>query len=86
MEKIKVVSPALQINEHSVPMLFSHGCVDHIVPYNQAEHLLEALDSYHVPYDFVQFDRSGHNMGWQPKKQQQFLNTLKEYLNRYMPL
>ena len=86
MEKIKVVSPALQINEMSVPMLFSHGCVDHIVPYSQAEHLLEALDSHHVPYDFIQFDRGGHNMGWQPKKQQQFLNTLKEYLTRYMPL
>lgn len=52
----------------------------------QAEHLLEALDKHQVPYTFIQFDRSGHNMGWQPKKQQEFFDSLKVYLNRYMPL
>lgn len=86
MEKIKPVSPALQVNENTVPILFSHGCDDHIVIYKQAEHLLEALDKHQVPYTFIQFDRSGHNMGWQPKKQQEFFDSLKVYLNRYMPL
>lgn len=85
IKKIVPVSPALLVDKNSVPILFAHGKVDHIVPYTQAEHLLEALRKNKTSYDFIEFEKSGHNLGWQPKKMTQFMDTLSEYLSKYMP-
>ncbi|SDD54443.1 Acetyl esterase/lipase [Paenibacillus sp. CF095] len=84
--KITPVSPALLVNKDSVPILFAHGKVDRIVPFAEAEHLLEALQKNNVLYDFIEFEKSGHNLGWQPKKMTQFMDKLSEYLDKYMPL
>ena len=86
MEEAKKVSPALLVNENTVPIVFCHGKEDHIVFYIQAEHLLEKLDQYHVPYDFIQFEKSGHNLGWQKKKSIEYMDKLSEYLATYMPV
>lgn len=86
INKIIPVSPALLVNKNSVPILFAHGKEDHIVVYRQAEHLLDALKKNNVSYDFIEFEKSGHNLGWQPKKMTQFMDKLSEYLDRYMPL
>ncbi|WP_411347027.1 prolyl oligopeptidase family serine peptidase [Paenibacillus sp. WLX2291] len=85
-EKIKSVSPTLLINKHSAPILFAHGKEDRIVPYQQAESLLNVLNNNNISYDFIEFKKSGHRLNWQPKKMTEFINKLSDYLNKYMPI
>lgn len=86
LNKIKQVSPSLQVGVHSPPLLFAHGKLDKIVIYRQAEHLLDALNKTGAKYEFIEFEKSGHNMGWQKDKMQAFMDKLDEYLKTYMPI
>lgn len=85
IEKIKPISPALLVNENTVPILFAHGKEDHIVIYRQAEYLLKALDENGTSYDFVEFERAGHGLNYQPREMRRFMNLLSDYLEKYMP-
>lgn len=86
VEKITPISPALLVNENTVPILFAHGKEDHIVIYRQAEYLLDALDENKVPYDFIEFERVGHALNYQPKEMTRFMNLLSDYLEKFMPV
>lgn len=84
LNKIKQVSPSLLVNANSPPLLFAHGKLDNIVIYRQAEHLLNALNKTGAKYEFIEFEKSGHNMGWQKDKMQIYMDRLDDYLNTYM--
>jgi len=44
----------------SVPLILLQGLDDKVVPPNQAEMMIEALDSKCLPYAYVAFEGEGH--------------------------
>lgn len=53
-------SPINQIGQIRSPMLVMQGLQDHVVPPNQAEHVVAALAANKVPYVYETFAEEGH--------------------------
>jgi acetyl esterase/lipase len=53
IEKLKAVSPALQVTEKAPPFLIIHGDADPLVPLDQSEKLLAALKAANVPCELI---------------------------------
>ena len=77
------ISPAALVSEDTVPTLLAYGPKDKVIPINLKYSLMEALDKYHVPYDFIEFPHSGHTMALDPDKMQEYADKANEYLNKY---
>lgn len=55
-------SPALQVDKLNIPLLIMAGEKDRIVPYEQAETLIEALEKHNKIHEFIEFDDAGHDL------------------------
>lgn len=86
MQSMRKVSPSLLVDRNTAPTLFAHGKCDKIVPYTQAEYLLEALQKHHVAYDFMEFPKSGHRLQWEHKRYIDFLHRMDIFLDTAMPV
>ena len=80
---IAAMSPAALVREDTVPTLSAYGPRDKMVPAQLKYHLFEALEKYHVPYDYVEYPNSNHALYDDPKAQREFLKKLDEYCVRY---
>lgn len=80
---VRDMSPALLVNEDSVPILCAYGPRDKMVPANLKFYLFEALEKYHVPYDYVEYPHSNHGLYDDPTAQKVFLEKLDEYCEIY---
>lgn len=56
------VSPARHPEMLRVPLLLAHGRQDPIVPFEQSQRLLTALQRVHAPVESVNFPKSGHGV------------------------
>ena len=54
-------NPITYVHQDEPPMLIVHGTDDKLVPYEQAEHLADAMDKVHAPYRFHTVVGGGHN-------------------------
>jgi acetyl esterase/lipase len=61
MELARSASPTSYMHADEPPMLVVHGTSDRLVPYNQAELLVEAMDKAGAPYYFHTVVGGGHN-------------------------
>lgn len=82
-EQIRDISPARQINESSVPTLLGYGLRDHVVPANQKDILLKALEDYGVPHDYLVFPNSNHGMYADLDRLQAFIYLSLLYCEQY---
>lgn len=85
-DEVKDISAYMWVNENSVPTLCAYGKYDRVCPYQSANHLIDALKRYQVPYDYIEFPHSGHGLQNDNKLYEAFMEKLDEYLNRYMPV
>lgn len=53
IEKLKQVSPALQVTDQAPPFLIIHGDADPVVPLEQSKKLLSALQAAGVPAELI---------------------------------
>jgi len=53
-------SPINYVDQLSCPIIFFHGLEDKVVPINQAEMMVEALEKKGIPVSFVPFEGEGH--------------------------
>ena len=56
---VKSISPALWIDENTVPTIAAYGGKDWLVPSTHAEKVREALETHHVPHVFIIYPNSG---------------------------
>ena len=82
-QEIQKISPAGIVSDDSVPSLIAYGRIDHCVPVNQKNYLMEAYLLHDVPYDYIEFPKSNHGMYNDPDKLQEFLEKSLEYAERY---
>lgn len=60
LDAIRKISPALQVTSDSPPFLLIHGDADVVVPLQQSERMLAALESAKVPAKLVVKKGGGH--------------------------
>lgn len=82
-EQIREISPAGQISENSVPTLLGYGLRDHVVPANQKDMLLKALEEHQVPHNYVAFPNSNHGMYADLDQLQIFIDLSLSYCEKY---
>ena len=80
---INEISPVSYINENTIPMLLAYGANDKIVPPKIKEPLIEALDKYNVPHDYLLLPNSGHGLLGDKDKLLEYHKKMIEYANKY---
>ena len=80
---IKTISPALLVNENTVPGIHAYGAKDSIVSAVHCEALEKAFKKNKVPHVMVKYDNSGHFLCDDPEQAQRFRNLVLEYAQHY---
>lgn len=82
-EASKPFSPIQFVKEDTVPTLLCHGRQDSIVLYEGTVALMEKLEQYHVPYDFVDYPDSNHTLESDPESHTLYHEKMLEYCKTY---
>ena len=82
-EAVEAISPARLVRDGSVPTLCGYGLRDYVVPPDQKELLLAALNAHGVPYDYLEFPNSNHGLYADLDILRQFLDLALVYCDRY---
>ena len=83
---MKPISAFMWINENSVPSVIAYGTHDRVCPFNTVRHLIKALQDNNVDYQYFEGKHSGHGMQNDDKVFEQYMKTVDEYLEKYMPV
>lgn len=83
---MKPISAYQWVNEHSVPSVLLYGTHDKVQPFQGVRHLIDALEKHQVDYTYFEAPHSGHGVQNDDKVFQQFMKTVVEYLEKYMPV
>lgn len=82
-EAIREISPARLVSGSTVPTLCGYGLRDHVVPGNQREQLIKALQDNGVIYDYLEFPHSNHGMYADLDILQEYIDLSLEYCSQY---
>ena len=85
-EIIKPISAFMWIDENSVPSVIAYGTHDRVCPFKTSAHLVNALKENGVDYQYFEMLHSGHGLQNDDKIYGQYMNTVEEYLDKYMPV
>ncbi|MBP5674274.1 MAG: alpha/beta hydrolase [Victivallales bacterium] len=80
---VKSISPALWIDENTVPTIAAYGGKDWLVPSTHAEKVREALETHHVPHVFIVYPNSGHFLCDDPDCAKQYRKAILEFCKKY---
>lgn len=83
IQAIKEISPALLVNENTVPTILGYGPKDKVVPPNIKFKLLDALSKYKVEHTYIEFKNSGHGLLKDMDKSEEFYKKTDEYIKKY---
>ena len=82
-EAVKSISPALLVNEQTVPTIAAYGGKDPLVPTPHAEKLRKALEEYNVPHVFIIYPHSGHFLCEDPDCAKKYREAILEYCRKH---
>lgn len=85
-EIIKPISAFMWIDQNSVPSVIAYGTHDRVCPFKTSAHLVNALKENGVDYQYFEMPHSGHGLQNDDKMYAQYMNTVEEYLDKYMPV
>lgn len=83
-ELLASISPVSFIDENTPPTLLMQGKKDSVVPFANAESLVETLEAYSVPHDFVCLKSADHSLLQNPIQHAKFYGMLFVYCKRYL--
>lgn len=85
-EVMKPISAYAWVNENSVPSVIAYGKYDRVCPFKTAKHLVNALEENTIDYKYFEAQHSGHGLQNDYKIYKEFMETVVEYLDKYMPV
>jgi len=85
-ELMKPISAFRYVNETSCPSLLLYGTHDRVQPWNGVRHLVKALDDSGVDYKLFEAAHSGHGVQNDNAVMKKYMETVDEYLDKYMPV
>lgn len=85
-ELMKPISAYTYINKNSVPSVLLYGTHDKVQPYKGVRHLEKALKDNGIDYKLFVAEHSGHGVQNDNKVMKEYMETVDEYLDKYMPV
>lgn len=86
LEKVKPIAAASWITPDSPPTVVAYGTHDKMQPFLASLRLKTALEENGVDYQYFELPHSGHGLQNDNKISEQWIKTVEEYLNKYMPV
>lgn len=86
VEPMKPVSALAWVSESSCPSVLLYGTRDKVQPFAAVHRLTEALQDNGIDYKCFEAPHSGHGVQNDDKIFEQYMETVVEYLVRYMPV
>ena len=86
LEKVKPISAAEWIQNNPVPTVVAYGTHDKIQAFPASVRLKAALEKNNVDFRYFEMPHSGHGLQNDDILSRQWMETVEEYLNRYMPI
>ena len=75
---LEQISPIHNVDRITSPLFVLHGANDPCVPVGEAEQIVAALRSRHVPVEYLRFEDEGHGIA-QVKNQQVLYKLLADF-------
>ena len=78
-------SPANLAENVTSPILLIHGKNDNVVPFEQSELMVEALQNAGKSYEFLELEEAGHSYRADGERQKE-LETILAFVQKYLPV
>lgn len=85
-EKMKAISAAEWVSHNPIPTVVAYGTCDKVQPFLASLRLKKALEENGVDYKYYELPHSGHGLQNNYKISEQWMESVDEYLNKYMPV
>ena len=86
LEKVKPISAMEWISNNPVPSVVAYGKYDKVQPYLGSLRLKTALEENNVDFQYFELSHSGHGLQNDNAVYGQWMATVEEYLDKYMPI
>lgn len=85
-ELMKPISAFRYVDQNTCPSLLLYGTHDRVQPWNGVRHLVKALEDNGVDYKLFEATHSGHGVQNDNAVMKEYMETVEEYLDKYMPV
>ncbi|MCM1259597.1 MAG: alpha/beta hydrolase [Prevotella sp.] len=85
-ELVKDATALYWINENSVPTIMAYGTYDKFQPFDASKRLDQKLTKYGIDHQYYILPHSGHGLQNDNKIYIQYMDSIVEYLGKYMPI
>ena len=86
LEKVKPIAAASWITSDSPATVVAYGTCDKVQPFLASLRLKTALEENGVDFKYFELPHSGHGLQNDNKISEQWIKTIEEYLDKYMPV
>lgn len=86
IELMKPISAVTWVNENSCPSLILYGEHDTMQPFKSVWRLIKAYEYNKIDYQSFQAPHSGHGVQNDDRIFEAYMDTVVEYLDKYMPI
>lgn len=86
LEKVKPIAASEWVSNNPVPTVVAYGKYDKMQPFAVSVKLETALKENNVDYKYYVLPHSGHGLQNDDKISKQWMESIEEYLERYMPV
>lgn len=86
LEKMKPIAAVSWITPDSPPTVVAYGTFDKVQPFQASLRLKTALEKNGVDFKYFEMSHSGHGLQNDNALNEQWVKTIEEYLDRYMPV
>ncbi len=86
IDELKPISAVMWVNEDTVPSVVAYGKYDKGQPFKTSQRLLKAYKENNIDYQYFECSHSGHGLQNDNKIYKKYMETVEEYLEKYMPL
>lgn len=86
VELMKPISAAMWVNENSCPSLVLYGTHDTMQPFKSVSRLIKAYEGNKIDYKSFEAPHSGHGIQNDDRIMEEYMDTVVEYLEKYMPV
>ena len=85
-EKVKPISAAEWVSDNPVPSVIAYGTYDKVQPFAASLRLKAAYEKNGVDFKYFELPHSGHGLQNDDAISKKWMESIVEYLDRYMPV
>ena len=86
LERMAPISAASWVAPDAPPTVVAYGTYDRVQPFKASLRLRAALEENHVDFQYFEMPHSGHGLQNDHALYRQWMETVEEYLDKYMPV